>query len=110
MLSRRVLSTFLSTAAGKGEGQLPWQLEVVGGGHLFLVPTTTPEMREVVPAMPLSYSQGWLTKAPVYWITSTVPPMGGGGSILPSAAASEGVAACTFIYLLSLKKKKLSAW
>ena len=59
-------STFLSAAAGKGEGQFCHPPQVVGvrkGGHLSLTLTTTWQMRGVWPAILLSHTQGYLTHA-----------------------------------------------
>lgn len=45
------------------KGRVCKVVEMQGGWHLFLTSIATTQTREVVPAMALSFLQGWLTHA-----------------------------------------------
>lgn len=88
MRSRTHFPKFCSWYMGS---QLPLQLEEarVSSGASFHCPPTTPPIRKVVPAIPLSCPKGWFTCTSVYGVNATVVPRSGTVPIILTVAAGE---------------------
>lgn len=104
-LPRRGCRTaYPSVATGKGEGWITGGGRGGGEGIFPLNSTTSPQTREVVPALRLSRLQGWLTCAlgECYFWRQFLPPSRETGSLLfLLCAADSSLASSQFSFRLS---------